>query len=57
MAPEGVPGNVSTPEKDEEGLDISDFEELLDHLKTSDYSPGDFVFRYPRTSYVAAAYQ
>lgn len=55
VAPEGVPGNASSPEKAEAGLDMSDFEELLDHLKTSDYSPGDFVFRYPRTSHVAAA--
>lgn len=31
---------------EEEGLDISDFEELLGHLKTSSYKPGEFVFRY-----------
>lgn len=31
---------------EEAGLDMSDFEELLDHLKTSEYMPGDFVFRY-----------
>ncbi|CAM9571828.1 unnamed protein product, partial [Hapterophycus canaliculatus] len=31
---------------EEEGLDMSDFEELLlDHLKTSEYPPGEFVFR------------
>ena len=35
---------------EEAGLDMSDFEELLDHLKTCEYKPGDFVFRYSSKS-------
>lgn len=35
----------------EEGLDMADFEELLDHLKTSVYPPGEFVFRLVCSTY------
>ncbi|CAN0535437.1 unnamed protein product, partial [Ectocarpus sp. 12 AP-2014] len=32
--------------QEEDGLDMSDFEDLLlDHLKTTEYPPGEFVFR------------
>ncbi|CAN0221375.1 unnamed protein product, partial [Ectocarpus fasciculatus] len=37
-------GRVAAGEED--GLDMSDFEDLLlDHLKTTEYPPGEFVFR------------
>lgn len=43
----GAPAVGGPPlDGEEAGLDMSDFEELLDHLKTSEYLPGDFVFRY-----------
>lgn len=42
----GAPEPCAAEGRDEEGLDMTDFEELLlDHLKTSEYPPGEFVFR------------
>lgn len=49
-------GSPAAPlEGEEAGLDMADFEELLDHLKTSEYMPGDFVFRCRASSEARAA--